>query len=173
MLSVIVLASDARMQPALPDAVVRTLSALVPAAIEGLVRDVTLAGQTGRDLGHIADHAGCVLCESDDAHSVLGFALDAARGQRLFVIRAGRAPEAGFIEEISDFLSAKGRQPRGAVMRERPETILARAFPRFAPAAGLVAPRDIMLKAGAMSLEDLVRGARPALTLRARARRVD
>lgn len=173
MLSAIVLASDARMQPAAPDAIVRTMAALVPAAIEGLVRDVTLAGLAGGELGHIADHAGCVLSESGDPAEVLREALAAARGQKLLVIRAGRAPEAGFIEEISDFLAGHVSRSHGAIMRDRPDSFVARAFPRLAPVAALVASRDILLKGGVGSLADLTRGLRPAVTLRARARRVD
>ncbi|MBX9738449.1 MAG: transposase [Beijerinckiaceae bacterium] len=173
MLSAIVLASDSRTLSAQPDAVVRTLSALVPAAIEGLVRDVTLAGLMGGDLGHIADHAGCILVESADPETVLRGALEASRGQKLFVIRAGRAPDAGYIEEIADFLSAYQAATCCALMRERPQTFLARTFPALAPAAGLVAGRDMLMRSGGSSLEALVRQMRPAVTLRARARKVD
>lgn len=172
MLSAIVLTSDEITPPAEADAVVRTLSALVPAAIEGLVRDVTLAGMIGGDLAHIADHAGCTLSESEYPRNVLRDAISAARGPQIFLIRAGHAPDAGFIEEIADFLARRQIATRGALLRERPESLLARTFPRFAPAAGLVAPRDRLLSLSATNFKELVRGAKPPLTLRSRARRV-
>ncbi|MDB5644321.1 MAG: uncharacterized protein JWN07_3638, partial [Hyphomicrobiales bacterium] len=105
MLSAIILAADARQAPVPPDALVRTLAALVPAAIEGLVRDVTLAGLAGSELADIADHAGCEFVESVDAGMIIAHALKIARGPNVFLLRAGRAPEAGFIDEIGDFLA--------------------------------------------------------------------
>ena len=49
MISALVLADDASFpQPASADAVVRTLSALIPATIEGLIRDVAVTGLDGR-----------------------------------------------------------------------------------------------------------------------------
>ncbi|MDB5651578.1 MAG: uncharacterized protein JWL62_3098 [Hyphomicrobiales bacterium] len=173
MLSAIVLATDALTPLTAADAVVRTLSSLVPAAIEGLVRDVTLAGLMGGELPHISDHAGCTLVESEDARSVLREAIAAARGPNIFIIRAGRAPEAGFIEEIADLLAARSAAERGALLRERPETLRARLFPGLAPSAGLVSTRDVLMQLGATSFASLARRAKPAVTLRARARRVD
>ncbi len=172
MLSALVLAADARTPQSAPDAVVRTLAALVPAAIEGLLRDVTLAGLAGSELAKIADHAGCEFLESAQGASVLSEGLKLTRGPHLLVLRAGRVPEPGFIEEIGDFL-ARSDAARGALMREAPETFLARTFPGLAPAVGLVAARQRMIDAQAQDLAGLVRALRPALTLRARGRRVD
>ena len=171
MLSAIVLASDATMPPARPDAVVRTLAALVPAAIEGLVRDVTLAGLSGGELAHIADHAGCALSESADPEDVLREAFALARGSRLFILRAGRALETGFVEELMDLMAAREASERGALLRDAPETFIARAFPRFAPAAGLVAPRQHLQGLKATSLVALVRGTPRAVNSGARAPR--
>jgi hypothetical protein len=68
MLSAVVLATDlSRPRGASSEAVVRTLSALVPAAIEGIVRDVTLAcAGDSAELRKIADHAGCEIVEAAD-----------------------------------------------------------------------------------------------------------
>jgi hypothetical protein len=173
MLSAIVLATDAKTPLAASDAIVRTLSALVPAAIEGLLRDVTLAGLMGGELPHIADHAGCTLIESEDARAVLREALAAARGPNVLIIRAGRAPEAGYIEEIADLLAGRGAAERGALLRDRPETFLSRTFPGLAPVAGVISTREALMKLGATSLSSLARRAGPAVTLRVRARRVD
>lgn len=173
MLSAIILASDSRHAPVSPDALVRTLAALVPAAIEGLVRDVTLAGLSGSELAEIADHAGCEFTESADVATIIVNALKLARGPNVFLLRAGRAPEAGFIDEIGDFLSRSDAGARGALMRERPETFWTRTIPALSPAVGVIASRQRMMDAKRNDLVSLVRALRPQVTLRARGRRVD
>ncbi len=173
MLSAIVLAADSRHGPASPEAMVRTLAALVPAAIEGLVRDVTLAGPAGSDLAAIADHAGCEFTECMDPGQILAQSLKLARGPVVFVLRAGRAPEAGFIDEIGDFLARSDAGQRGALMREKPETFWTRMIPVLSPVVGLIASRQRMMEAGRGDLASLARALRPQVTLRARGRRVD
>lgn len=173
MLSAIVLAADASQKPVSPDALVRTLAALVPAAIEGLVRDVTLAGLAGAELAEIADHAGCEFTESADPSMILAHALKRARGPNVFLLRAGRAPEAGFIDEFSDFLARSDAGARGALMREKPETFWTRTLPALSAPAGLIASRQRMMDAGRGDLAALVRALRPQVTLRVRGRRVD
>ena len=173
MLSALVLAADASTPQATPDAVVRTLAALVPAAVEGLLRDVTLAGLTGGDLAEIADHAGGEVSESATSDLIIADGLKCVRGPALFVIRAGHAPEAGFIEEAGDFLARSGAAQRGALIRERPETFLSRSFPSLAPAAGLITWRPSLSDSSLRDFASLVRAAKPQVTLRVRARRVD
>jgi hypothetical protein len=124
MLSALVIATDGKDAPVAADALVRTLAALVPAAIEGLVRDLTIAGLAGHDLASIADHAGCEFSESLAASDVIANGLKLVRGPHVFVLRAGHAPEAGFIEEIGDFLNRSGAAERGALMRQKPESFL-------------------------------------------------
>ena len=148
MLSAIVLAADSRHKPASPEAMVRTLAALVPAAIEGLVRDVTLAGPAGSDLAAIADHAGCEFTECTDPGQIVAQALKLARGPVVFLLRAGRAPEAGFIDEIGDFLARSDAGQRGALMRDRPETFWTRTMPVLSPVVGVIAARQRMMEAG-------------------------
>ena len=165
MLSAIVLAADSRHKPASPEAMVRTLAALVPAAIEGLVRDVTLAGPAGSDLAAIA--------ECKDPGQIVAQALKLSRGPVVFLLRAGRAPEAGFIDEIGDFLARSDAGQRGALMRDRPETFWTRTMPVLSPVVGVIAARQRMMEAGKGDLASLVRALRPQVTLRARGRRVD
>ncbi len=173
MLSAIILAADARQKPVSPDALVRTLAVLVPAAIEGLVRDVTLAGMAGSDLADIADHAGCEFTESVDPNMILAQALKLARGPNVFLLRAGRAPEAGFIEEIGDFLARSDAGARGALMREKPETFVTRMVPALSQPVGVIASRQRMIDAVKGDLVSMARALRPQVTLRARGRRVD
>ncbi len=172
MLSAVVVVQDsAGARPVSAEAVVRTLSSLVPAAIEGLIRDVTLAASAGREgMRKIADHAGCELAEASSGSDLFRRGVEMARNPRVFVIHAGRAPESGFAEELSDFLSSGAR---AAVMRETPRHFLTRLAPSLSPVAALVASRDHLLKAAATDLAGLARHARPELTLRARARWVE
>jgi hypothetical protein len=172
LLSAIVIAADAGVPvSASPEAVVRTLSSLVPAAIEGLVRDLVLAGLTGQgDLRNIADHAGCELAEADDPSAVLAQGLRLARGDALLILRAGRAPERALFEEVSDLADGLHRR-RALRIQAAPETFLSRLVPALAPTAGLLALRGA-LPAQAPHLEALVRAARPQGALRARLRRV-
>lgn len=149
----------------------RTLSALVPAAVEGVVRDVTLAAPQGRTgMRKIADHAGCELVEGPDTASLFRRAFEATRNPGIFAIRAGRAPEQGFADELADLIA--GGDP-AAIMRESPRALLTRLFPGFAPVAGLVARRDRLLRAPSASFAALARQARATQTLRARARILD
>ena len=173
MLSAVVLASDLSAQrSASSEAVVRSLSALVTAAIEGLVRDVTLACVGDNpDLRKIADHAGCEIAEAADPAGVIAAGLASARGDMLLILRAGYAPQAGFIEEIADMF---GRATRPAALRFRavPASFLTRLAPGFSPVRGLVANRAI-LDAASPDFATLVRRAGGAPTARTRLRPVD
>jgi hypothetical protein len=93
-------------------------------------------------------------------------ALEAARGPDVFLLRCGRAPEAGF-EEAGDFL-AKNTKDR---LRAAPESFLEQLFPSLAAIAGLIASRYSTLCAprGSLSKAGFVA---PAMAFRARARRV-
>ena len=172
-MSALVIAIDGKDAPVSPDALVRTLAALVPAAIEGLVRDLTIAGVAGQDLPAIADHAGCEFSESVAAADVLANGLKLVRGPNVFVLRAGHAPEAGFIEEMGDVLNRSGAGERGALMRQKPESFLPTLVPALSPVVGLMASRERMLRAQALRFPGLVAQVKPQITLRARGRRVD
>jgi hypothetical protein len=173
MLSAVVLATDrSTPQSASSEAVVRTLSALVTAAIEGMVRDVTLAcAGDSADLRKIADHAGCEIAEAIDPAGVIAAGMASARGDMLLILRAGYAPQAGFIEEIAD---AFGRVTRPNALRFRtvPKGFLTRLAPGFSPVQGLVAKRSV-LDAASPDLATLVRRAGAAPTARTRLRPVD
>ena len=172
MLSAIIIAADVRV-PVLvgPDAVVRTLSALVPAAIEGLIRDVVLAAPSGNaDLRKIADHAGCELAEADHPRDAIAAGLKRARGESLLVLRAGHAPDRAFLEELSDLSGELGRR-RAIFIRAMPETFLTRLLPTLARPVRLLAQRAA-LPSSATDLEALIRAAKPRSAMRATLRQV-
>ncbi|WP_146030237.1 transposase [Methylocella silvestris] len=176
MLSAVVLYEVTHRSPGVDPAetLVRTLSSLVRANVEGLLRDVAIAGPASQGLEIIADHAGCGLIEAIGEPEWLREAIEAARGPHILLIRSGFAPQQGFIEEAGDFLQ---RPPRAngaevAVLRAAPERLFERMFPGAAPLAGLIAPRDRCLKGSAKRLVGLAQFLRPATTLRTHARRI-
>jgi hypothetical protein len=122
MLSTIVFCED---KPAsasgrdLAEVLARTLASLVTAKVEGLLGDVRIAGPAGKGLGVVANHAGCALIEAENERDWLHLALQAARGPDVFLLRCGRAPDAGFIEEVADFL-AKNTKDKSLSQKSRP-----------------------------------------------------
>jgi len=173
MLSAIILACDrSAPEPASLEAVVRSLSSLVPATIEGLVRNVTLASAgESEDLRKIADHAGCEIAMAADASGVIAAGLGGARGDLLLILRAGYAPQAGFIEEVADCFQ-RATRPEALLFRAVPEGLLTRLAPGLSPVQGLVAKRGGLDRASP-DLASLVRRAGSAPTARTRLRRVD
>lgn len=143
MLSVIIPTLDCERQ------LVPTLAMLVPGAVSGVVRDVTLAdgGSTDRT-AEIADMAGCVLIASP---APLGRRLREAaattRGSWLMFLRPGVVLEATWLEETARFIAEQdGDQGRGlaAVFRRaaspRGAGPLAARLMALAASAGLTRP---------------------------------
>lgn len=183
MFSVIVTTCDPAVHgSASPEAVARTLAALVPGAISGAVRDVVMAGVEGtagptergwdsRDLARIADHAGCEFVVTEKWLDAVKGALKIAREPRVFVLQAGFAPENGFYEELSDL--AWETHLSATRFLERPTAALHRALPFLAPLAGIVADKDRLAQASGSSFSAWTRSVGPKRTMRTRARRVD
>ncbi len=176
MLSTIVFCEDwpaLRPGRGLAEVLARTLASLVTAKVEGLLGDVRIAGPARQGLGVVANHAGCALIEAENEMDWLRFALQAARGPDVFLLRCGLAPEAGFIEEAADFLAKKnGGETRQARLRAAPESFLERVFPSLAAIAGLIASRDLMLRAPRGGFAKLVGWIGPVATFQTRARRI-
>jgi hypothetical protein len=176
MLSTIVLCEDQPTSQSGGDLAVvlaRTLAALVPAKVEGILCDVRIAGPPAMGLGMIANHAGCALVEAEGEANRLHLALQAAHGPDVFLLRCGRAPEPGFIEEMHEFFAknAKSKSP-AAGLRAAPESLFERVFPSLAPIAGLIASRDLMLRMPRGGFQELARGIGPGTTFRTCARRI-
>jgi hypothetical protein len=147
-------------------ALMRTLAALVPATVEGVVRDVTLlqVGE-GASLAGIADEAGCQIVEERDFPSALARAVAGARSPWIFVVRAGTVPSRLFGEEAVRALEAGPEDGPSLVLREQPTSVLARWCPALAPVAGVILPRGRLSGAPCTGFGDVVRRARPARTL--------
>ncbi len=174
MLSTIVFCEDRPASPSrrdLAELLARTLASLVTAKVEGLLGDVRIAGPAGKNLSILANHAGCDLIEAENEAAWLGLALQEARGPNVFLLRCGRIPEAGFIEEAGDFLASHSKyQPRAAYLHALPESFIERIFPSLAPVAGLIASRDLMLAAPRGGFPKLAGFVAPATMFSTRAR---
>jgi hypothetical protein len=94
---------------------VRTLAMLVPGAMSGLVRDVTLADGGSRDgTAEIADMAGCILLASSaPVGPRLREAAMGARSAWLMFLRPGIVLDATWLDETSRFI-ADSEGDRGA-----------------------------------------------------------
>src|SRR6266571_6988512 len=141
------------------EAIVRSLSSLVRAAVDGVLRDVVIVGVAADGLALIADHAGCAFIETEDAQEGFALALAAARLPLIFALEAGFAPLTGFAEEAGD-LAPMIAQTGAAAMRINPETLLMRLLPDQAPAAGVLASRAALQAAGGRDLPDIARRVR-------------
>ena len=154
-----------------PNALVRTLAALVPAAIDGLVRDVTVIGP-GSDAGMrmIAEDAGCGILEADSFEDAVRSALGRARSATVFLLQSGAAFDHALVDEVGTYFSVP--RPAGdaqvLLLRRSASGLLTRVLPRRAPVVGLIAPRTA-LSGAPKSFEALVRSLRPTRTLAARA----
>ena len=99
-----------------------TLAALVPGAAAGLLADVVVADANSSDAtAEVADIAGCRFLASSEP---LGVRLKAAaattRSPWLLFLRAGAAPQSGWIEATEHFMStssAVDSESRAAVFR--------------------------------------------------------
>lgn len=80
----------------------QTLAALVQGAIEGLVCDVVVLDHGSQDgTSRVADAAGCRFHSQWDIKDVLR----SARGEWLLLIEPGARPQAGWIDEIAEYVS--------------------------------------------------------------------
>jgi hypothetical protein len=165
MLSLILLCRSAPDSAAFSETVVRTLSPLVAASARGLLRDVVLVGPPGQDLPLIAEHAGCAVVEAAHEGEGLQKALGLARSNIIIAFYAGYVPEAGFFEEIEDYLNVRGGSSDARRLRAAPETFLERMFPQLAASVGVIAGRDFFQKPSMTSFASLAaaRGARADL----------
>jgi hypothetical protein len=161
MLTAIVIAHDTPGGPLRRDSVARSLASLVDACVRGLVGDAVLVGPAGRGLEHVADDAGCALIESPRIDDGLRRALDAARHDAAFVLRAGYAVERGFVDEVNDHF-AGGVGPESLVLRAAPASVLTRLAPSWAEPVGAVASRAALRGAIAPDLRGVVRRLRCA-----------
>jgi len=79
------------------EGVARTLSSLVGAAVEGVVREVIICDRGSSDhTARVADHAGCVWLEAADIADGIG----RARGDWLLLLEPGARPGGDWTEAV-------------------------------------------------------------------------
>jgi hypothetical protein len=157
MISVLLLAFDATGgAAAAPGDAVRTLAALVPATVEGVVRDVCLAGPDGAALAKIADYAGCSRAVGPDVTRALRAGAAILRSPQVLVMRAGAVIQRPVVEEVATLLPTLDTDHRATyLLRADRRDLIGRLFPALAPAAALLCPRAWLLTAEATSLANL------------------
>ena len=97
----------------------RTLVALVPGAMDGLVRDVVVAdGGSRDDTAAVADVAGCNFLTIEGPVAVrLKTAAGAARGQWLLFLQPGTVLDSPWTGEARRFIEHSAKQDRAAAFR--------------------------------------------------------
>ena len=93
----------------------RTLTALVPGALEGLVAEVIISdgGSTDRTL-KIADEAGCdIVTSARGRGQQLLAGAKAARGEWLLFLHADTELDAAWLDAVSQFIERRGREKVG------------------------------------------------------------
>jgi hypothetical protein len=88
--------------------VVATLSALVPGAAAGVIREVTLVDRAqGEAISHVADVAGCHFIAFDGSRSAaLAAGAKRARSEWLMFLHPGAVLDTGWIDETAQFIQA-------------------------------------------------------------------
>jgi hypothetical protein len=174
MISALVLSpslSSGKPQARANEAVARSLGALVRAAVEGILRDVAIAGVAEDGLAALADHAGCAIIETNSARDALAQAVVRMRGDIAFVLEGGFAPPGGFAQEASDLLMNPALF-QGALLRLTPDSLFTRFAPGLARPVGALAPRDALKAAAPRDLPDLIGRLKIRTSFQARAQRV-
>jgi hypothetical protein len=113
MLSVIIATLDSE------NALVATLAALVPGAMDGLVSEVIVADAGSNDgTATVADVAGCTFTVIEGPLGRrLKTAATAARAPWLLFLRPGTVPDAAWTSEVRRFVERSLPEPRAAVFR--------------------------------------------------------
>lgn len=172
MISLIVLSTPTPGESHPAEALVRTLSAFVDAAVRGLVREAVLVGPPQIELGYIADHAGCAFVEAKTEAAGIAAALPLTRAPHLLLVRAGYVPETGFAEAIEDILRFGKADARGWVIRGDAARAIEKVLPQFIRPAALLAPRELCFDVKAPSFATLVKATRAGPARYIRLRRV-
>jgi hypothetical protein len=142
---------------------VATLSALVPGAAAGVVREVLLVDRTDNGvIERVADVAGCRFLRAEGTEvAALAAGASQARSPWLMFLKAGAVLDAGWIDETTQFIqnvAGSGRQ-RAGIFRYAPSpyaetrlrdhfTALARLVAGPLTDQGLLIARDHYIRLG-------------------------
>jgi hypothetical protein len=144
MISVLLLGhSAASGRPPTSSDAVRSLSALVSGAVDGVIRDVQLlATAVAPDLAEVAEHAGCSYLAADLAQAVPRAAA-AARSPVVLLLRSGASFDRALTDEMSDVVTRHDDWlPGGIALKTADDGALGRLMPRLARSVGVLTTRD-------------------------------
>jgi len=139
----------------------QTLSVLVAGAVEGLVSDVVVLDHGSRDgTSRVADAAGCRFHSQWDIKDIVR----SARGEWLLFVEPGARPQAGWIDEIAEYMALNKLPARFTASRGYRRPFLKR-IGRAAPPLelGLLMPKNQALAAAqsGMALAEFAKGQKP------------
>ena len=139
-------------------ALASTLAALVPAAVEGVLRDViVVASDADEETHRVAEAAGCRIVSDGIAEAVAS-----ARGEWLLLLEPGARPQPGWLQAIEMQVergAAAARFRLGGGWRGWLRRVTGRVRPLE---QGLLIRRDLVMAQAkaARRLDDLARGRR-------------
>lgn len=114
------------------EALARTLSSLVGAAVEGTVRDVIVCDRGSSDhTAHVADHAGCVWLEEAD----IAAGIRRAKGDWLVILEPGARLQGEWAEAVLAHLAHATIPARFSRSRADRASLLSRIFSARRPLA--------------------------------------
>jgi glycosyltransferase involved in cell wall biosynthesis len=135
-----------------------TLAALVPGAVDGLVREVAVLDRGSTDGSReVADGAGCRIIEDAGLREAIG----SLRSDWLFLLEPGARPLAGWIERVREHIVSSQTPARLTPARDHRPSFFARLRRLDPPLRyGLILPkRQAAANArDGQSLESLARG---------------
>lgn len=165
MISVILIANES------DAAAVETLSALVEAVAEGVLRDAILVGPPSAQLDRVADAAGAARIAMTGArNAMLKHAAISAKSDWLLIIHAGCVPQGAWINALAEFpaqverdddagfLPLVTRRGIGAMLKAAFANGKARITGRADPRHGLLVRKSTVIDGGRMRLVALEGG---------------
>lgn len=137
------------------DGLARTLTSLVSAAVEGIVREVIVCDAGSTDSTQkVAEHAGCTFLSVANA----GAAARQAKGEWLLLLEPGAKLVDGWTEAVAIHVDASHVAARFARSRHAPLSLMDRLFPRRKPLAdGLIVARSVAIAQGERSAEAIAK----------------
>jgi hypothetical protein len=140
------------------EALARSLAALVPAAVEGFVREVIVCDRGSTDHTHyVAEHAGCHFL----AQGGVAAGIRQAKGEWLLLLEPGARPAEGWTEEVAVHAAHQTMAARFSRARADRAPFLARIFSTRRPLAEglLITKRQALALSGkGRDAEGIARG---------------
>ncbi|ABC89681.1 putative glycosyltransferase protein [Rhizobium etli CFN 42] len=139
----------------------QTLSILVAGAVEGLVSDVIVLDHGSRDgTSRVADAAGCRFHSQWDIKDIVR----SARGEWLLFVEPGARPQAGWIDEIAEYVALNKTPARFTASRGYRRSFFQRVARARPPLElGLLMSKNQALAAArsGMPVADFAKGQKP------------